>query len=428
MMFECRVSGLISGLSPIAEVATHAIIKDYSGLDKINLSVKDDCLMVSAFNGRVSAVNEISEITANDLEYKSTSNGDVTVGAKNLISALESFSQEELLVIKLNKVDGGGQELVISKKSDSDEYQTLPCYDKKVTIPEQATEYGIELTVDKDIFVASFQKIKFAIGFEDNNPKYLHYVLFVDSNNNQMRYVAGTGGRFAVLDIETKTLFQLQNKKNAEFLFPKESLLAIHKILHSIECEKIIISKTKANEKNAQMLFTVGSVKIIFIELDKSITYPDVADIIDVEDISNKFIMSIDDWALIGKGIAATYDEDMKKESRIHRASIKTTDNGETFIVESNDIMKASRKINIIDKEVKSDIERICISPYLKEIAKHGKGNVQVEIDNANSKPVVIRYHASEKVQSFKDIKMLNESLDMSERFSIFFVTCNQNG
>ncbi|MFW6172792.1 MAG: hypothetical protein ACOC5T_03520 [Elusimicrobiota bacterium] len=423
MRFECKNAGFINGLVPVCEVSTYSIIKDYTGLDKINIKVKDGGAEVSAFNGRVSVSNDISEMTVDNFEYFLREEGETTVRTSSLTSILDSFEDDEILEIFVRDVDGGGEELVICKKSDTDEYQTLPCLDNSVNLPKKSSSYGQKLTIDRDIFVNAIKNIKFAVGFEDHNFRYKHYYLVI--NTGRMRYIAGTGGRFVVLDIDSDKLFSIDGKKKKiEFLFPKESLNVVSKILATMDDEKIIISQTKENDNNAQIMFSVGSVKIILIDLDQTVKYPDVSGIVDDDNMSNKMVTSLSDWELVGKGIVATYDENMKKANRIPRANIIIGDE-DTMIIESKDVLKAHRKVPVIDKKVEKPIQYICPSAYLKEISENGKGNIQIETYGEPKKPIVVRYYASSKVQKREDIKEDNEALGLTRRFTFFFAPLN---
>lgn len=92
----------------------------------------------------------------------------------------------------------------------------------------------------------------------------------------------------------------------------------------------------------------------------------------------------------------------------------------------SNDQLKSHRKISVddawTDDSNASDIVLRCASKYLTEAIKNGDNDayMQMEIDGEN-RPIVVRYHSSDKISKPNECKKVNEALGVTEQYSFFF-------
>ena len=146
--------------------------------------------------------------------------------------------------------------------------------------------------------------------------------------------------------------------------------------------------------------------------------------------IANRFVTNISEWGYVGKGIIATYSEELKKEHRQSRASVEVSKDASSLIVKSNSVMKASRKVPVLSSVLEEDdIKFVCNSAFLKELAEHGtdQNNIQIEIPSEPKMPVVVRYHALDDVKDSSMLSSKNESSGLNEKFSIFFARLSQD-
>ena len=422
MKFTCKAAGLLRGIAPVVGVATHGAAKDFDGANRINMEVAKDELLVSSFNGRVAIKNVISNFTVDNLDLSVESPGTITLNSTDLQNTLGAFRSNDELIIEVAD-NGTSKEFNISAKSDKDEFISLPCCTSPVTIPVKSDQIGTTIVADRANFVYCVNKILFAIGFEKDVEKYRYWVLRVKGDKS--RFVAGTGGRFAVLDVEGKDL--IQSKKDVTLLTPKEHTEVIMKTLSSMTDEKMTIKKTSDKSDTTQIIFEIGRLEIIFVEVNPDITYIDENKILD-KVYPHKFVTDVSDWEYLAKGITATYNEDLRKEKKVQVASAVVSADKTNIIVKIDEVLKASRKVPIIDcRSDSGEVEWKCVAGYLKEIADYGTtgGRVQVEIESPKS-AVIVRHYASDTVKDGSVLKTTNESTGMSEWFTVFFVTMQE--
>jgi hypothetical protein len=256
-------------------------------------------------------------------------------------------------------------------------------------------------------------------------PKYLNWVLRAEKD--KVRFVTGTGARFAVLDVAGNGFLSVT--KDVNFLFPKDHTQSVLKVLDSASEEKITIKKTKDSNPNSQIVFEFGSIEILFVNLDSDMKYIDENTILN-NTYGYKYVTKISDWEFVGKGIEATFNEELRKERRIQNATTVVDKANSTLLVKTNDIMKSSRKVPLLDSSVadNKDIVIYCNAPYIKEIFAYGspEDNVQIESTGEPQKPILIRHYASDTVKDGASLKKINESSGISEQFTIFFATLPQ--
>lgn len=422
MKLTCKVAGLLNGIAPIVGVATHGAAKDFDGANKINIDAAKDELLVSSFNGRVAIKNVVSNFTVDNLDLTIESAGAVTLNSTDLQNALGAFRANDEIIIEIAS-SGNVKEFNISSKSDKEEFISLPCCASPVNIPTKSDQIGTTIVADRSNFVYCVNKILFAIGFEKDVEKYRYWVLRVKGDKS--RFVAGTGGRFAVLDVEGKDL--IQSKKDVTLLTPKEHTEVIIKTLSGLSDEKMTIKRTSEKSDTTQIIYEIGRLEIIFVEINPDITYIDENKILD-KVYPHKIVTDVSDWEYLAKGITATYNEDLRKEKKIQVASASVSGDNKNITVKIDEVLKASRKVPIIDIRTSGgDINWKCVAGYLKEIADYGLtgGRVQVEVESPQS-AIIVRHYAMDTVKDSSVLKTTNESTGMSEWFTVFFITMQE--
>ncbi|MBT6051149.1 MAG: hypothetical protein HOG49_30485 [Candidatus Scalindua sp.] len=426
MKFSCKVSGLLSGIAPAIGVSTHSVVKDFRSAGKISLESNQSEIVVSVFNGKVAVYSVVSDLTSGDLGYSCSSVGLVTVSSIDLQNVLSSFKKDDEIQVSVSNANSG-KELVISKKSDSEEYQTLPCASEDIEMPKSAKKFEKEVTIDRSVYNYGVNKIFWSIGYEDNMPQYLHWALRL--NKDEVRFVAGTGGRFSVLTIDGENFVKSNSDESFTILFPKDHTESVKKIFNSIDDEKLEIKVNSKKSSNYQIAIKTKSHDILFVNLDSDIDYPDENKFLSTS-IANRFVTNISEWGYVGKGIIATYSVELKKEHRQSKASVEVSKDASSLIVKSNSVMKAHRKVPVLGSVLEDDaIKFVCNSAFLKELAEHGpdQNNIQIEIPTEPKMPVVVRYHALDDVKDSSMLSSKNESSGLNEKFAIFFARLSQD-
>jgi len=435
MEFQVKIAGFLSGIKPVFEVATKGAVKEFDGVNKINISAEKDSIELSSFNGRMSIKNKLSDLSLSDLDYKLTTNGTTTVNVKDLLNVLDSFNPTETIVVNLNtSTDGKTKELVFTQKNDKEQFQSLPCYDAVVSLPQVATKFEKEIEIDKNIFISSNKKVFFAVGFEQHREQYLYWVLRTDKG--KARFVAGSGGRFAILELDGKDIVSNIGKA-VDMLFPKESTPILNNVLSYIDAERITIKQSDPSATDGspyQILISSDDVEVCLVAMNPDIKWINENDFISAV-YNTKLITKVSELEYAGKGVVATFSEEMRKEHHPHKATVEVDSTKKYIAVKTNNVMKSLRKVSIIDDKstvpTQGNFTFNCASVYLNELANYAtdkNGYIQIEtnkdIDPSNrfTKVVVIRYYATDKVvDKASDLKTTNDALGLSESFTIFF-------
>lgn len=432
MKFTVEVSGLLAAVDPILDVATKHTMKDFVGTGKINIE-SDKTLRFSAFNGLMSATKEVSDIDAAEMSYACETYGEICVPAKEFYNAVQSFASGSLLEIEVKEKDGI-VEMLLSPQNDPDQIQTVLCQLDLVELPEAADTFTKQLEMNRGMFVYGVGKIDFAIGYEEQREQYLYWVL--RAKKDSARFVAGTGGMFAILDMESKDL--IQSKEDVDFLFPKEQTAVLQKILSShSKADKITIEESDPNSKSPfQLVITSGSIKMTIVAMNPNIRWVNEEDFLQAK-YGFKTIMKVKDWDYAGRGIIATFDDELRREKKPHKAIVDFDFKKDFVKVETHGSMRSKRKVKLVDSVSSKDACRFaCDSTYLGQIAQKAPddcGNVQIELNDSSEtsegrsksdRVVLVNYFAADKV-STQTPQRVNASLGISESFRIFFAKKN---
>jgi hypothetical protein len=428
MKFAATAGGFISAISFAAEVSQNAAVKDHADLNKITIKADKDQITVLAFNGRVGIESNLSNLTTNDLGYKFEEEGLCTVNSKDFLNIMTSFNIKESLHFETKAGLDNTNELVVSKESDKEEFQTLPVYPQNdaVNLPAKSTNFANEITIRKDIFSESLKKIRFAFGFEnkDSKVRYLYWVLRL--SKNKVRFVSGTGSLFACLDVEGKNIIKSGGKTS--LLFPTRPVDLLLKILAATAEEDVMIKESDPKDTSVpyQIVIKTNIADIILVGLDASISWIDEDAQMGL-DFTHKFVTKIEDWEYTAKGIEATFNDAFKQTQRCHRASVEVKPKDSVIVVKADDFMKASRKVPVQSLDFPKDAGDatfICPSVYLSEIKKQVKdGYVQFEFIGGSTRPVLVNCYGKPTIEKREHLKKDDDILKISETLTIFFAT-----
>lgn len=420
MKFSCNVTELLKIIQPIINIAEKSISKDFPDLNKISIEVRQECLVLTAFNGIIGIKAFVNNTIYSSLGYEFFDTGEALINSKSFINVLNSFDGHSVY-IELKKIDNS-KELIVYPEDDKDQFQTIPCYDTMLNYPASANNVSKEITVDNSSFINSLKKINFAVGFEKSNKvEYLYIAMKV--HNKNLRFVSGHGARFAIIDLKGDDLFK--SSSNCEFLFHKDTITPIINSLSSCITDKVVIKEYNSKSEIPQITISANPYDIVLVGIDPQIKYADENKVMSLEtDI--KFTVKVSDIKNASYGINATISEDRRKLGGIFPTELNMDFSNKIISIKSTDVMKALRKVKILDC-VTNNISNINVSipaVYLSEISDHAKDceYMQIEMFSDSNKPIIIvSYYASEKVSN-KDtlIRFMNTS-KVSEKMTMFF-------
>jgi len=422
MNFSVKVSGFKKAISHVVDVSTKDVVKDSIGENKIVLSANKQSITASAFNGRVSIVEELSDINNDDLLYSCDGTGEIIVNAKDLSRTLDSFAPSEMVIFD---DEGDNTELCIKKKKDKDQYQTLPYYKDAISFPPDAKTFEKTVEIRRDIFLVGIDRTFFTIGFEEERERYMYWVL--RANKGSVRFASGTGGIFSVADFEGKDLVT-STPDETSILFPKGHTGVVYKILSSLDCDNVTIKQSSTKDKSPyQIIISTKSMELKLVGMNPSVTWVDESTFLDAE-YNCKVVADVSELEWASRGVMATFNEEMQRENRLSRSKVEVDAGKSLLTMETKGVMRALRKVPIVDIEAEDDKDNAvfeCSSIYLNDMTKFGSKTkyIQMEmIKNDKKKPIVVRYYANDKVGEAKDMKNQNTMAGISEMFNIFFV------
>ena len=425
MKFKATAAGLMEGLRPAIEVATRNAVKDFEFVDRVGISVKEDELNIFAWNGRMSIRSTLSDVTLDNLNMEAMEDGKVVVDAKSLSKVLVCFKETDELVVKLSEKKKG-KELIFELASDSKQYVTARCYDEELVLPEPAKSYTKQLQIRRNLFLRGVAKVRFAIGFEQHREMYLYWVLRADPG--KARFMAGTGQRFAIMDFEGKDIFKTPPSEGLVLRMPREQTDVFTKVLAGSPDDYVSIRESRGKEGfHARIQTDVHD--MILLGINPDLKYID-EDAVLTAKYDNQFIVELSDWAYVGKSTIATYDEQLKKERKPHRAVAEVDFENKEIIVQTNERMRSSRKAPIIDSRGPGDSIRFtAAASYISEIAENADEDGYIQISHIGNKgssgpkskrPIFVQYYAADKV-SDKKLARINDSIGATETYCIFF-------
>jgi len=420
MKFKVKASGFIAGIDPAVEVSTKNAIKDFDSAGRVGFRATSSGLVIYAWNGRISIQEILSENNTDNLDYEFIKDGDVVVSSKDIKDTLSSFRSDDLLLVEIKNAKSGGSEVCICRDQDNSEYQTLPIINVPINMPPTPKNFSKTLTIRRDIFLRGINKIFFAVGFEQERERYLYWVL--RSFKDHVRFVAGSGARFAAMDFEGSNIV---SEEGLSFLMPKEQTAVFSRVLSNLDDESLTVAESKGGD---QIFMSTSSCEMVLVGLRPGIKWIDENILMDV-DYPVRYITAVDDWSYAGRGTLATYDEILKNQRRPHRAHVIANSSSNTITIETSEKMRSCRKVKIIDSDIgkEKDMEFNVSSVFLYEISRNAddqSGKIQIEFtpsENGKYRPVLVRFYASDKVEDRKNIVSVNKSLGTKERFTLFF-------
>jgi hypothetical protein len=417
MKFKAQVGGLMTGLKPMHVIATKGIMKDSPLSGSITLNVHNQGLDAISDGGYVSGINTITNPIYN-LDYECYSEGQATVNASDLISALSSFVPSDIVVIDLSN-ENGGSEVVIRSSVDNDEVQTLPILPNNCTFakngPSKKTKKS-HIKLRRNVFLQYANKIAFAHGDQLQFKQY-KYWLIRSFGNNSLRFVAGTGQIFAVVELEGANFVATSGDSN--IMFPNDQTPTILSVLNDAKTDDIDIELHES-----YIYVDSGNIKIKIVNSESSIEWPDENKFLQ-RDSKFSFTTKVGNWKNAVKGIIATNNDEYRKQNKVHHCSL-SIDLGKKIIqaktTESS--LKSNRKVPIEDIGTNEELKELsfkCASKYFSDIVSKASDDENLQFEMVDSSaPVVVRYYADTIVGDYRNFKKPDDN-GLQERYSVFF-------
>jgi DNA polymerase III sliding clamp (beta) subunit (PCNA family) len=375
MKFKAKNKSLKKALEPVIGVATQGVLKDIPEGERITLEAKPDELLASAFGGKLGCSVAISDMKdQQSLDYECKDPGAVTVKAKDFIDALDSFKPDENLTLEIE-----GQVLVVRMTSKSDELQHVGIFKDPVSVPPIAKKSQKELTIKRPVLIEGIKWVLWGCSYEEHKEVLWNWRL--TATKNKIRFAAGTGGLFTVMDVHGK--FAVDG--NVEFLVHKDQTIPILNMLESSEDEDVCLRQSEAEgDVPAQIVFKLSSRSLIFVGIDLTTQYPKVDDVIERKrTLSLRVKMS--EWEYPTKGILATYTEEVRRSHDSHDYNMLFDLTKKYIQVTSATGHKSQRSLpieEVIKKGEKADgLVYLCQSMHLKQVVDHVPENADVTME-----------------------------------------------
>lgn len=428
MKFRAKVEGLAAGVKPILTVATKGTADDYPHASLVTLTATPTALEAVADGGHVSAKNEINDIMYSGLDYKMIEPGSVTLAVTDFQNVLGSFAESDTVVVELQEkkaADGSliGKELVIMKESDMEEMQSLAVFDTVVEFHQQtaSTKKTSKITLRRDVFTAYANKLVFAHGFQQQLKMFTYWILR-SFNSGSLRFAAGTGNRFAIVELEGANISDA--KGDMIINFPNAQTPTLTGVLSLLKGENVHIES-----QDRCIVVTCDNVKVIMYTCDPTVAWPDEEKVLRRPSKFN-FVTKVGNWRNALKGVIATYTDDAKKQNQLPNCLLSFDLDKKIIQAKSELGLRSNRKIaidNIATNEDTQELSIRCNTNYIKDVINQAddEDHIQIEIED-ESMPVIIRHYAAPDFRDPLTLKKPNDD-GIQERYSEFFATLKKN-
>ena len=187
MKFKIKTEIFLNAVTPAADIALKNTIKGFRHAKNITIKAYSKDLHVIACGGTAGITVKVAKADG----YIFIENGAITVRAKELQSALKSFSSSGNLLVTV-------EDCYVKITLESKEYTSIPASTELIKFPDKSCKFKQQVTVDRKYFLKGLNLIKFAPAIEERMFSYM--CIAFESWRNRIRFISGTGGRFAVIE------------------------------------------------------------------------------------------------------------------------------------------------------------------------------------------------------------------------------------
>lgn len=420
--FTIKVKGFREGIEPAILVATKGIDPDHENAALLTL-VSDDKGITALADGGHAAISTELLADLNDIGYVPGNSGTCTVKANDLSMTLQSFDANDSLLIEERNTSGGsGRELVFTSLADPDRetYQTLPLLGRDIESSKIIKKFSEskKIKIRRDILVQSAKRLEFAHGWQNFRREFLHWM--IELTNEQVRFIAGDGGVFAILDQSGSNLIETKNPDS--LLVPNHATKPLNAALAT---QKDEFASFYPDDR--YLTVKCGQVHMIIYDLEPNVKWPNVDKILN-RTSSIKVTTKAENWANAVKGLMATLSnfEELKPKGEYHLTAMTLNSKKPNIALSTDGLMKANRKVPIEGSDYggNGEVTLLVSTPNLDQAFKEASSSeyIQVEVDpTSNSAPVIFRYHAKQTVGDPTMFAKVSDGSGISERYTVFF-------
>jgi hypothetical protein len=424
MIFEVNRKEFIRAIKPAVEVATKNTLKEFKYENLLTIKAMQDKLVLFAYGGNASVIAPISDGKFK-IDYNCLEEGTATVYADDLLTFASSVYYEEIkITLENNEVKISPTKEVKGKKKAS--VRAMAVDSNIVRPPNIGKKFTKEIEVDREIFVKGINSVIFAPAYEEKMYSYMCMLFeIINGKEQELRFSAGTGGRFAIKSCKGKNL--IKRGDDTKIIFPKVNLSTIAKLLSEATEPNVTIKCVEVDSPNnipEQIMIEFDGIIMCLFGIESFTKYPDLAKIISYK-YPNRIYSNLEDWESVVRTIEGTrhrYNENihntevmLDEEEAVFKITPKTAHTSPTFI----DLAGDEDCVATGDK-----VWFCCNSKYIEEMISQGnkKGKVQFNFESQailddipegkpkQMRPVLIKYPEDN-----------NEAREIVDNFYMFF-------
>jgi hypothetical protein len=249
-----------------------------------------------------------------------------------------------------------------------------------------------EMTIGRVFLIEGVKKVLWACAYEAN--KEVLYNWRLTANKNSVRFVAGTGGIFHVVDVIGKGA---KTNGDVEFLIHKDQTVAILDVLETAPDENVIIRQSEqTNDAPAQITVQLEHRSIVFVGIDTTANYPPIDNIIPRKS-EYQIKTKVSDWNFPTKGLEAIFTKEYSAQHEIVEADISFDLDKKLAFSTSVAGLKSHREVTISEivslGDNKNDLVFRCQINHLGNMAKNltQDENLTFEFLHEKGKPVIVK-------------------------------------
>ena len=430
MEIRGNVGGLLDAVYPAVNTATKNCSPDNPWNGQLCIIAKFNELVIVANGGNAAVkISFDKDSGLEQLGYTCLKEGSILIKAEDFYESLKSYPRAKYVTITF-----GGMVAIENETAGS---AHIPHSVVSMEIPVPYCRRFKKYTVNRKVFLDGLRAVLFAAG--QFTTQYYYMCISVEISKNRIRFTAGSGARFVVMEFSGKGISK--GKKSTPILFPVKNISNITTILSKATSDKITIKETQPSEHETivpQIVIGYDNVNLVLMGMDTSASksgsdepfeYPPVDNIIGY-DYPYKISSDLEDWKYVAKGIESTNTEEYNSQNDILCSVVTAHLDPGYFEVATSTSCRSSRSVpfnfeTFITGGVPEESQSpwfCCKSLYLTEIVSKGSKHKKVtlefgdrnQLDNNSDgrrRPVVVRY--PEKVSK----------LGIKENFCMFFAT-----
>ena len=394
MKFRIITEQFIKFIQPALDIALKNIKKEESRkyfyyAKSITLKATADTLQIIAYGGTASIIVTVNK----DDGYIPDVTGVTTIRALELQSALNAFALSDNLFVTAEDYH-----MMIAIDSDRQIFISLPTSPDHIRLPNIPKKFGQEATVDREYFANGLDKIKYAPAIE--NKMYTYMCVLFETSKNNIRFSAGSGGRFAAIEYESNS--KKISSTDMKIIFPKTNIPNIIRIFKKVTYPTITIKPVDVVSKKLipeQIILEAGNIVLCIYDVEKFTKYPDLFKVINL-DYSYKISTRLKDWKYVGEAITASRHYYKEK---IHNVKVTANLLHGYFDIHAKTEMQMNRRIDFdlgtyaIDTSKGRDHKPwfCCNADWLIEMVK----------DSDKDKTVIFNFECQSKLDNIPDDK-----------------------